>query len=200
MGLFGVSTIKRVAFRGGVQHFSNTYYYDAAVANTADNTLSTFIDDLVAKERQLLSADVTYTFARLWSAGGTRAENEMLVEKVLTSVGSQGPDPSLDRERCLLFQWRAGKDVLGRPVYLRKWIHPCGTIGGLAATDGQKAQTAKLTGTGFTQAQTYGQALTTITSSSLPFNLRSKTGRIPSDSGILYPWLEHHQLGEEWRG
>src|SRR5829696_8397343 len=121
MGLVGVSITKSTTFRGVAQEFSNTYYYD--VVGTPNATVTEeIIDALVTKEKAKHGTPVTFVRAKGWSAGGTQAQNNMLVEKNLSGTGTITAGTA-DRERAFLVRFRAGQDSRGRPVYLRKWWH-----------------------------------------------------------------------------
>lgn len=200
MARFGFQIEKRMAFRGGIQHFANVYYYEGAVAATADTTLGALLDFLVTQEQSWHSPQITFTYGRCWSQVGTAAANEMIVQKALTGVGTATDQAGMDRERAILFQWPAGKDVKGRPVYLRKWYHTHAPPGGVAATANQLEQLDQLTTTQRNTIATAINQIRTPTVSSIPFTLCAKTGRFQTGPGVCHPYLEHHQLGEEWRG
>lgn len=199
MAIFGVSITKNTNFRGTQQSFSNVYYLDggAVVGNTAQE----LVTELTRIEKQMHSSSVNFKEGRVWSAGGTAAENEMLLTTPLTGQGGLGGDPNVDRERAVLIQWPAGVNVLGRPVYLRKWYHTQSSIGTTTLwADQVKAQTAPIAGDIRSDFQTIVLQLNPVNLGSEGFyNLISRTGRGTDGDGVCYPWLEHHQLGDEWR-
>jgi hypothetical protein len=108
----------------------------------------------------------------------------------------------MDRERAALIRFRAGIDNLGRPVYLRKWLHICGTIGGTAVGASAQANTAELTSGQRSALVAYGNDIKAISvgSPAVGFDLISKNGRGISGDTVAHRFLEHHQLGDEWRG
>jgi hypothetical protein len=202
MARFGVNILKRVAFRGGTQHFGNTYYYDDPLGTPGLSTLEALVDDIVAKEKNNHSSAVTFVRGRLWSQIGTPSQNNMLVDKALSGTGSRSTVAGLDRERAFLVRFRAGVDSLGRPVYLRKWLHVCGAISGTSISTGALEQTSELTTTERTAVEAFGDSIKSITvgAPAHTFNLISKGGRPIDGATNAHRFLEHHQLGEEWRG
>lgn len=201
MARYGLSIRKRVAYRGGTQHFGNTYYYEAAVPNTATGQLDDLVNKVVAIEKTIHSTDVTFDHARLWSADGTKAQNTMIVDKALTGTGSVTADTIVDRERAVLIQWSAGFDSRGRPVKLRKWFHICGFIGNSVIPVGAEAQTAPISDTQIAFLDGKAAELRNVTGTlGEAWVLVAKSGRQTTAAGKGYKWLEHHQLGQEWRG
>lgn len=200
----GVSIEKETSFRGGVQPFANTYYYEAPLAETATGEWTDLVDKLVAKEKTIHSTGVTFTRGRLWRADGTKSENIMIVDKVLTGTGSALVTPRIDKERALLIQIRAGFDSRGRPVRLKKWFHVVADgYAGSSFTDSQTLQTAQLTAAQLTALAAYGDYLKNVafgTGSAVNAELVGPTGRQVTGASAGHPYLEHHQLGDQWRG
>jgi hypothetical protein len=202
MARFGVNILKRVSFRGGVQHFGNTYYYDDPLGTPAVSTLEALVDDIVAKEKVRHSTQVTFVRGRCWSQVGTPAQNQMLVDKALSGTGAGSPVVGLDKERAYLVRFRAGTDSLGRPVYLRKWWHLCGSLPGASLSVGAMENTSELTSGERTTLETFADAIKQISvgTPSHQFNLVAKGGRAIDGPTNAHRFLEHHQLGDEWRG
>ncbi len=206
MSRIGISITKEVAFRDNQQEFSNVYYYgngSGSLPGTVD--AEALLDQLVALEKTFHSSLVSFVHGRLWSAGLGNAGNEMLAEKTLTGTGSTTTDTTMDKERAYMFQFPAGLDSRGKQVYLRKWYHSCGIFpGGPSPIGGSIHANA----TGFTTANrtsmvTNADDILTIGVTASPgWSLVSKNGRNVSApaSGEAYKYLEHHQLGNQWRG
>lgn len=193
----GISITKKVLFRGTQQEFSNTYHYHKTGAVTGD--WNGLVDEIVGIERPLHGTGVTFVRARVWSSGGSRAENTMLLQKDLTGTGSQAQNSSLDPERCILARWRVGVDVRGLPVYLRKWFHPCGNPMGVMAGATQLAQTAKIATGDLALIQGQVEQLRELGTVEL-WNLSNSNGsRIANTQAEIHPWWEHHQFGDMWR-
>jgi hypothetical protein len=203
MSRIGIAITKRVAFRDSTQEFSNIYHYeDGNPANPTNATALGLIDELAAFEKTIHSGAVTFRRGKCWSAGGTRAENQMLAEKNLAGVGT-GSGSDYDAERAYLVMWRAGRNTKGKPVYLRKWYH---TLGGFGAAAAVTLSAAVLNNSGgFTQANRDNIAnkadeITRIGNLE-GWGLVAESGR-ERDGGppTAHRYLEHHQMGDQWRG
>lgn len=201
MAILAVSITKSTSFRGVQQEFSNTYHYDyggVVGAGAGDSA----IDAVVAIEKPMHSNNINFVRGRCWTAGGSKASNQMLTTKALSGTGSGGTGASnLDKERAFLVRYRAGVDSRGNPVYLRKWWHL-----DLLTVAGNTISTAALQNTGTldtamrTQLETYANNLKNITISGVPGTLVSENGRGITGATQAHQYLEHHQLGDMWRG
>ena len=202
MTRFGVNVLKRFTFRGGTQHFGNTYYYDDPLGTPGLTTLEALVDDIVAKEKAKHSAQITFVKGRLWTQIGTPSQNQMLVDKNLSGTGSATHLTGLDRERAYLVRFRAGVDSLGRPVYLRKWWHLSANIGGGSVTANQEEQLDELSTASRDGVVAFADSIKQITvgSPARTFSLVSKNGRAIDGATTAHRYLEHHQVGDEWRG
>lgn len=189
-----------MSFRGVQQEFSNTYYYEygGVVGSGAGNSA---IDAVVAIEKTFHSTNVNFVRGRCWTAGGTKAENNMIADKALSGTGTATAATTMDKERAILVRFRAGNDSRGNPVYLRKWWHiDAVAVGGSSVTGGQLQNTAQLDTTQRTAAEGWGNSLKSITISGLTGTLVSDKGRGIDGATTAHPYLEHHQLGDQWRG
>lgn len=199
MGQISISITKRVAFRDAVQEFSNVYTYLHIGLDPQPSLAQEFIDALVALEKPLHSSAVTFVKARVWSSGGTKAENRTLHTATLTGIGTRTANSAVDRERAVLIRWPAGLDVRGKPVYLRKWFHICG--------DGPLFQmNADILSNliGFTASQRAALAdlakgFSPLTIGSQQYALISEKGRFTTGPAECHRYFEHHQLGDQWR-
>lgn len=201
MARYGVAIQKRTPYRGGIQHFSNQYYYEVALAASNVSALETMGDELVAMEKAMHASDVTFVRLRVWSQVGSKEQNQMLVDKALSGTGALTTNASLDRERAFLVRFRAGTDILGRPVYLRKWFHlQAGALGGATITSAALTQTGELPAAARSAMETFGNSFKTFTTSGQTANLVAKNGRPIDGPTFAHRFLEHRQLGDEWRG
>jgi hypothetical protein len=202
--IVGVAIEKSFTFRGGTQPFSNVYYYEGPVTVSSDVALNALVDKIVAKEKERFSTEVAFVRGRCWKADGTESENVMIVDKNLSGTGALSPSTNLDRERAFLVRFRAGSDSRGRPVYLRKfWHFDASTFFTEAISNDQLKNKAQISSTArgnfeswanfFKQIDDAGAGLPTM-------NLVSKNGRDISGATQAHPYIEHRQLGEEWRG
>lgn len=199
---YGISIEKKVSFRGFQQPFANVYYYRAAtVPVTSTAILEAFLDTLVAKEKAIHSSDVSFTRGRVWNTNsGSQSGNQMRVDKTLSGVGACGGDSTMDRERAILVFWDAGLSSTNKPVKLRKWYHVCGKLPNASFfSDASKQNTAKLTSTEKTSLSNALTNLRVITQGVDNFELIAKSGRQATDPMKIHDYLEHHQLGDQWR-
>ena len=202
MPRIGISITKSVAFRDSVQQFSNVYFYVNTGSLPDGAGADNLIDEVTALERPRHSTLVSFVIGRVWSQGGSPGTNNMISQKTLTGTGSGGSDPNMDKERAYLFRRRAGTDSRGNPVYLRKWYHVCGSWdSGVAAS-----ATIQSNATGFTSGQRTTLAghmtnFNTLTSGGGGWEICAKSGRQATQPlWEAHKYLEHHQLGDMWRG
>jgi hypothetical protein len=205
MPIIGITVTKEVAFRDAVQQFTNMYFYNNGVGGVPDATAAeALIDELVTSEKTWHSSSVEFVYARCWHQTLLAITTEMIFQKPLTGLGATTGHTSLDRERAFLFRWRAGNDSRGQPVYLRKWYHSCGQFPGGPAP---APDTVLGNTTGFTAGQRTAmaanvQAVANLGGSPGPWDLCAKSGR--GITGSVFPechrYLEHHQMGDNWRG
>jgi hypothetical protein len=197
--LFGVSVEKTVSFRGVQQPFANVYYYnhDSGSEGDADSLLN----NVKALEVGFHSTDVSFVFGRVWTAGGTKQTNHMVVQKNLSGTGNQATSGSMDRERAFLIRWPAGFDSRGHQVYLRKWFHSCGACVGFTPGTGQLQNTAEIPTATRSTIETAADGFQSVAvPGGISYVLRSATNRTRTGDSECHPWLEHHQLGDQWRG
>lgn len=204
MARIGISITKEFAFRDNTQEFSNVYYYtNGAGGEPSEAQALALIDALTAQEKTWHAANVTFTFGRCWSAGGSPSANNMIAQKTLSGNGSLSQISTMDRERAFLFRWKAGTDSRGHQVFLRKWYHSCGPIPGTNSTN-----VTNVLGntTGFATADRDAMALTISTVGTQSaggggWTLVAKTGRANTVAvPEAHKYLEHHQVGDQWRG
>lgn len=203
MAFVGVAITKRMAFRDATQEFTNVYHYQWTGLDPGASLAESLIDRLVVIERPLHATVVSFVAARCWNAGGTIQENDMIVEKVLNVAGTAVLRNEMDRERAFLFRWRAGVDSLGRPVYLRKYYHTCSHLN----LTGLNSPAINENTTGIPQAARDQAEALVADLDPISFNNGSTVGRLisPTGRGVTgelecHKYLEHHQLGDQWRG
>jgi hypothetical protein len=204
MAIIGLSITKETAFRDSIQPFSNMYFYNNGAGGSPDNSAANnLIDELVAIEKTLHSASVEFVFARCWLQTLTEIGTVMIHQKALTGQGATATNTSMDKERAFLFRRRAGQDSRGQPVYLRKWYHSCGSFPGVGAELGA---TTFSNATGFSTAARNSMAANVDDISGLAtggggWEICAKSGRGPTEANWqCHKYLEHHQLGDQWRG
>lgn len=199
MPQIGMSITMETAFRGGTQPFSNVFHYRAAgpgpITQEAYNIL---VDEVVGILKQLTSTIVTFKYARCWTSGGTPAANAMQFEKQLSGTGVNVLNGSMDKERAFLFQWPAGRSRTGKPVYLRKWIHSCGACAGYNPSADVLQNTSAIPQASRDAIAVEANKLRIIGPVD-EWLLVAASGREHTGPGTVHKYLEHHQLGDQWR-
>jgi hypothetical protein len=202
MARVGVSITKSTAYRNSTQEFSNVYYYEmASLPSEAD--AQTMIDNIANLEKTFHSSAVTFVRGRVWSQVGTPSQNNMITQKNLSGTGARTTSPTtLDKERAWLFRLRAGSDSRGNPVYLRKYFHACGEfVSGQGVAVGVQAGTTSWSTTERNAQVAAMQAIGDANGSPGAPKLCAKSGRqsTAGESWQAHAFLEHRQLGDQWR-
>lgn len=196
MARVGISITKRCAFRDSLQEWANVYFYEhSGIENqaTADATM----DELVSLEAAVHCTNTTIIRGRYWTAGGSPGSNQMISQKTYTTVGVITPVSGLDRERAYLISWPAGLDSRGHPVFLRKWYHIPGNVGGVSPAGAiAEGTTGFTTGnrTTIAAALDFGESL-----QAGAYTLVAESGRQRTGPPVAHKYWEHHQLGDMWR-
>lgn len=198
----GVSITKSVTFRGVAQEFSNTYYFESGVGSFGSVEGDALIQAVVVLERPMHANTINFVRGRAWTTGGTPGSNQMVSVVPLTGQGTGGSESqAMDRERAFLVRARAGNDSKGRPVYLRKWWHLClASVNAVGIDNTMLQNTGTLTTAQRSQLETWFNGFKTITSPGGPYVLCAESGRDIDGSTTAHKYLEHHQLGDMWRG
>jgi hypothetical protein len=200
MSMLGITVTKQTVFRDSVQEFHNTYHYGSLEAAQIDEAGAlVLIDELVGLERTFHATPVTFVRARCWSAGRSRALNVMVAEKSLSGTGTMSASSGFDKERAYLIQWAAGKDVRGNPVTLKKWYHSCGFFGAHTLGSGVLDQSIGFTTADRTAIANKADGVTRLGQAE-QWGMVAASGR-ERDGGppTAHKYLEHHQLGDQWR-
>lgn len=126
VAIFGVSVEKDVDFRGGRERISNTYFYECGTGMQVEQ-FEALGDKVVAAEREVHAPGVTFKLIRVWSAGGTKEQNQMVLIKDIDLNGTMSAPVTVAAELAVLVSFEcARRNRLGRKVYLRKYIRPQG--------------------------------------------------------------------------
>jgi hypothetical protein len=197
---YGVSILKSTQFRNVQQDFTNVYYYEAPVPETDTAQLQALVDMLVNNEKTVHSTLVNFKRARLWLTGtGSPATNHMVIDQTLSGAGSATDLGTLDRERAFLIRVPAGFNSRGKPVYLRKWYHTCAQVGGVAIGSPILADTTDFTAANRTAIANALKFWVNPTVGVTTWQSCSQQGRFTTGPASAHPFLEHHQLGDQWR-
>jgi hypothetical protein len=123
----------------------------------------------------------------------------MIAEVTLTGTGATSPSTAMDRERAVLVQWPAGFDSRGHPVRLKKWYHTCGQIAGVSISNNLLKNTIGFTNGERNAIQAAVNSGVTQIGPSNQWLLGADSGRHQTGDAIAHRYLEHHQLGDNWR-
>jgi hypothetical protein len=199
MAIFACSIIKSVNFRGVQQLFANVYHYQGTLPDaTQAAAIATHLRNL---EGPWHSTDVAFNSYKLWSAGGSSTANQMIAQGSLSGLGTQSVNQAIDRERAVLMRANNGTDSRGRPVYMRKWYHCCGSCNGVTfAGVGILGNYVQIPAGDRATLVTAFNNFLSITVNSVSYTLCSPRGVNNSGGAQCHPYLEHHQLGDTWRG
>jgi hypothetical protein len=198
----GCSITKSVAFRNSSQEFSNVYYFDNNAGAPNATEADALIDAVTTLEKTFHSTLVTFVRGRVWTQLGSPATNNMISQKNLSGTGARAAVGSFDKERAFLFRLKAGFDSRGQPVYLRKWYHACGAFAAAVTISASHlTQDTAFTSGERTSLANAMDGIRQITAGGMTWNLVAKSGRAPNVSATFesHNFLEHHQLGDQWR-
>lgn len=199
MGQITIAITKRVAFRDWTQEFANVYTYKSTASNPDEAGAIALIDELVTFEKTIHGSEVSFVIGRCWSSGGSVSSNVMIAEETLSGTGGRGTHSGLDRERAFLLQWDAGLDSRGHPVRLKKWYHTCAAPSGVTLTS---TILENKNGLDPTSRSNLAGAVNVGVSQIGPsdqWGLCSVAGRSYTGPAVAHRYLEHHQLGDQWR-
>jgi hypothetical protein len=199
MALVGVSITKRCAFRDSTQEFSNVYHYSYTGLNPSETLAGQIAAAIVTIEKTFHSTDVTFMRYRVWSAGGSIAQNTMIAQGLLSGTGSAATSTAMDRERAVLVQWPAGFDSRGHAVRLKKWFHSCGAFGTVTMTNTHLTGASGFSSADRTTIQNYVDDLEPLLVNAQSMSLVAESGRTVTGPVVAHKYLEHHQLGDQWR-
>ena len=125
MAIYGVSVTKSRGWRGATEKWSNVYHY--SLATNLDSTLATdLVDQIATAEKLCHSSDIVFEDGRVWSVGGTPAQNETVVIRDLSGTGSAGAGGTMNVEAAVVARCDTNRNTsTGRRIYLRKYYHTC---------------------------------------------------------------------------
>ena len=194
MALFGATITKECDFHGQRERFDNTYYYEAGSA--ADlNTHNGLLNHLVAEEKKVHGNNVAFKQSRLWSAGGTPAQNVTLILRDESGNGALAGQ-AIAAEAAVMVEWETSRgSITGRKVYLRKFIRPQQLP---AAFNAGQLQRSALVAADRAPFDSYADAVeaTTPLPGTTLYTLTSRSGRVPKGvgNGISDPFLRTREF------
>lgn len=191
---FGVQVVKSMDWRGGTERFANVYHYQNPVAFDSESGYVDLVNQIVAAEKAVHAVNVSFVEARVWSAGGTPAENEQIGIFDLAGAGTAAEQLSMDREAAYLVEWRTSRpSITGRPVTLKKYLHSCSLLG--STDSGTVSGRSQLQASQINALTAYGDAVRRITVGTVTNDLvaPSSVDRVAGET-FVFPWIEHHEL------
>jgi hypothetical protein len=191
-----VAITKATDWHGAREEFDNVYYYDGPFYQAGSENYLRLAEKIVAAERLVHGSNVEFMRYRVWSAGGTIAQNITLGLVDLDGYGTLG-STSMFKEAAAVIEWETDRsNTLGRKVYLRKFIRPCAIDD--SSNGGIATGVISLAGsTMATKLKTYADSVDYVT---IPvgavFQLVSPTGRIPraSDNGVVNSYMRSREF------
>lgn len=187
-----VAITKQTMWHGVQEQFDNVYYYDGPpVTGSNPDLWKAVVDAVVAAEKPVHGTNVEFITGRIWSAGGTILQNVTLGLFDLDGFGT-GLSVKYFKEAAVLVEWECDRvNVLGRKVYLRKFIRPCSVLNG--ASDAMMQGEAQLDSVTKGPFKAYANKVQELSvgASLENFVLTSPTGRQPRNpqNGVVNNYL-----------
>lgn len=181
-----VAITKQTMWHGVQEQFDNVYYFDGPTFQAGDENYQRLVDHIVSKEKAIHGTNVEFMTGRVWTSGGTALQNVTQGLYDLAGFGSLGSTPVF-KELAVLVEWECDRaNVLGRKVYLRKFIRPCVAMPG--ALDTMITGEAMLGSTAKAPFKTYADAVQQVNLiSGVEFRLISPSDRRPraGNNGVV---------------
>jgi hypothetical protein len=188
---FAAAITKTIPWRGKEQEFSNVYHYRTGTGE-AFNDIAV-INNLTTLEKGIYPTNVKFLHGRTWGpTEGLLSQNVMREVVQLTGTGSQTPVSPFYPELAIMVYWPLGRyGSRNRPQFLRKWLH-------LMSTQNLPMDGSRYTGTFGSALNSYVSGVKVINplGTEGPYELTTPKGEhLPTGDGVVYPYLEHRQLG-----
>jgi len=129
--IVGISITKEEQFRGRNEEFSNVYHFDTAVGMDP----ARLANSIAERERPIFNSTVQFKSWKAWGPTDQgEAANEMLGEGEFTNFNGGAGMSQIYSELAAVVSWSTGrKNTRGQMIYLRKYLHVCGTEGSSSA-------------------------------------------------------------------
>lgn len=123
----GVTLVKSFTYRGAAEEFSNTYHF-VGDAPSNDTDWGTLVMALVALEKTLMVADVTYE--RAYCYENTDDDSVFTYDIAVAHSGTVGTvslttgESVAPGDAAAWVRWKTARtNTHGKPIYLRKYFH-----------------------------------------------------------------------------
>lgn len=199
--LLEAAVLQKCKYRGSIEAWTNVYIYRVPfVQPPTQENMQQVAQEIYDNHNNILGASVQIQRVSFSTPEYLASDIEVFAQFEFDTA-MPGTAPTMDPERAVLVQWPAGRNTKNRPVYLRKWYHPCNTSTVPATYDSSNmAQQSEIVASQRQQIETYAQNLAQVGPGPADFwELVSPTNRERTGPARCYPWLEHHELGEQWR-
>lgn len=122
MSVFGISIEKEIDFRGGLERFANVYHYNIAAWD--GNSWESFVNAVVAAEKNVFATNVQFKVARVFGpVGEGPVVNIMQHIQDLTGAGLAAAG-AVYPELSAIVAWPLARSATtGRKRFLRKFLH-----------------------------------------------------------------------------
>ncbi len=195
MALYGLTVTKSTLWHGNLEEFDNTYYYEGPAEPPAGDGLSRFAFAVADAERNIHGSNVNFERVRVWTAGGTIAQNETILLVDLTGTGAAIGAP-IFKEAAVVVEWECErKNIDGKKVYLRKFIRPCAMVATMSAEASRGEE-------GLTDAmkapfRSYGNDVQTVEAPiGVNWQLKSRANRLPrfNDNAVVNTFVRSREF------
>lgn len=196
MAIYAVSIRKDIPWRGARATFGNVYHYKTDPGEPFDDV--GVINRLLTLEKAIHSSEVKFLQGRSWGPiTGNKADSVMReIIDFSNQAGSLSSNPAMYPELCFMVYWPLGRyGSRNRPQFMRKWLRLDTAHGYTAAQIAGRASIGGIAAA----IQTYingVQLMDTGVPGMVAYPLCTHTGRERVESGKLYPYMEHRQLGK----
>lgn len=189
----GVALTKQFPYRNTQEEFTNVFTYEVPTADIA--TAQNLVAALLAHEKANHASIVKFTKSRVWTTGGTPAENVTIYISDLADFGTLGEDPGMHAQACYEVQWKTDRpSATGKPVYLRKYLRSFATYASTGLTAGVYAGSTPLPTPIKTALQAYADKLNPLVTSSGNYDLIAPSGRKVTARATMPTYMSLHEL------
>jgi hypothetical protein len=193
VAIAAVAITKRQLWRGSQENFANVYHYQVPSVTTA--VANDLVTRLVTLEKDLHGSTVNFVGARVWSAGGTAAENETVLLTDLSGPGNVVADNNMPPEMCFVVAWRTDRlNELDKPVYLRKYYHTQSNFNTAGVTVDMMNGRQPLNAALVTAIGNRTAGFRDLVTPSGTYGLTAPSGRVVTQAGVVVPQVRIHEF------
>lgn len=168
MPIYGASMTKQFMYHGQVEQFSNVYHYESGVFDSV--VANALLDQILSEERKVHTSAVRFLVGRVWEAGGTPAQNQMILVRDFTEFGLMAASSKIHRAAAVVVKLFLGrKSTTGRKIYLRKHLHAEGLPSSVTAESVGESILSSVNKAPFIA---YGNAIKNFTVAAIPGGAR----------------------------